>query len=176
MRRIWLIAVLLVVSVSAARAHAQDDAPPAPTPTPAPDVMWYGKAPPGWGGPVTDFKMLAPATGWASRGNRYYWTTDGGAHWKDITPRIGPNDEVGSIFFLDTSRGWVIIDHHIDLYSGRLRFDLACSTDAGTTWSMIPSTIYVKDLPLAHAGGYDTILKDLKDASIRGGGWANCVR
>ena len=67
-------------------------------------MLWYGKAPPGWGGVVTGIKLLAPGVGWAERAGRLYWTIDDGANWKDITP---PDGIGGGISFLNSSTGWV---------------------------------------------------------------------
>jgi photosystem II stability/assembly factor-like uncharacterized protein len=77
---------------------------------------------------VTSMKLIAPNVGWASSGphsagTKLFWTTDGGNHWKEITPNslsISKGSEferdvpytpsvpefMADVFFLDTRRGW----------------------------------------------------------------------
>jgi photosystem II stability/assembly factor-like uncharacterized protein len=105
-------------------------------------VLWYGKAPPGWGGVVTRMKQVVPGVGWAERAGRLYWTSDDGANWRDITP---PEDgTLGSIFFLDTSKGWIRNDHY-QKSSGELQLYLATTADTGATWSRIMVRLRPKD-------------------------------
>lgn len=108
---------------------------------------------------VGDMKMLTPETGWAVTGayrgtTRLSWTTDGGAHWRDITPipfanaestpegeRIdGQPETLASIFFLDTQRGWVLLccgERDPDKpRNGLPEYHLAATTDAVRTWSI----------------------------------------
>jgi photosystem II stability/assembly factor-like uncharacterized protein len=117
------------------------------------DVLWYGNAPPGWGGVVGKMKLLAPGIGWAERGGRLYRTSDNGANWKDITPPLDTDERLDSIFFLDSSRGWIGINHAQDL-SKQLQFDVASSSDAGATWSRVTVSLPLNRLPTgAVAGG-----------------------
>ena len=79
-------------------------------------------------------KLLAAQTGWAQSGHHLYWTTDNGAHWKDITPPKSPKESIGGIFFLDTSNGWALLS-----YPGQedeQQFRIAATSDAGATWSI----------------------------------------
>ena len=136
-----LVVALLLLSP---RVRAQDSPGGSRTPDAAAskvqgaDVLWYGKAPPGWGGVVGRMKLLAPGVGWAERGGRLYWTADNGANWKDITPPGGGVME--SIFFLDSSKGWIAINHD-EPPSEPTKFELVSTTVAGATWSRttIPS-------------------------------------
>ena len=105
-------------------------------------MLWYGKAPPGWGGVVTQIKLLAPGVGWAERGGRFYWTSDNGSNWKDITPP-GSSDlveKISDFYFLDSQRGWALFsrfnkdESDEDKYE-EPKFDLAFTTDAGATWT-----------------------------------------
>jgi hypothetical protein len=98
------------------------------------DVLWYGKAPPGWGGMVGSMKLIATNIGWAERGGRLYWTIDSGASWKDITPPISRNERLGGVFFLDPNTGWATINYK-QSSSRELQFDFASTSDAGATWS-----------------------------------------
>jgi hypothetical protein len=108
----------------------------------SPAIQLYGKAPPGWGGVVTDMKLLAPGVGWAERSDRFYWTTDSGANWKDITPP-GSSDldeKIADFYFLDSHKGWALFsrfdkdESDEDKYE-EPKLDLASTTDAGATWS-----------------------------------------
>jgi photosystem II stability/assembly factor-like uncharacterized protein len=121
-------------------AQSQDSPGASVTPDAAPskahggEVLWYGKAPPGWDGVVTRMKLLAPGIGWADRGGRFYWTTDNGANWTDITPPNSPgsDERISDFFFLDTHRGWALFARYD---KDQPQFELASTTDAGATWS-----------------------------------------
>ncbi len=117
------------------------------------DVLWYGKAPPGWGGVVTDMKLLAPGVGWAERGGRLYWTSDDGANWKDISPPLDTGERLDGIFFLDSSRGWIAINHAAQDFSKQLQFDVALTSDAGKTWSRVTASIPLDRLPTGTVAG-----------------------
>ena len=142
--------VLVLILLLSPSASAQTQNSPAASQTPhaaaskaqGADVLWYGHAPPGWGGVVTDMKLLAPGTGWAKRAGRLYWTTDNGANWRDITPpRTGAAD---SIFFLDSSAGWAA-NGNCDPCSTELQINLNSTTDGGATWSRVTGSMPVKD-------------------------------
>jgi len=70
------------------------------------------------GGGVGSMKQIAPGIGWAECGvssdsldgfdKDYYWTTDNGAHWKNITPHAAGKRKIADFFFLDPYRGWAI--------------------------------------------------------------------
>jgi hypothetical protein len=100
MTRTLLLAALMLALSSAAWPQAQGG-----------DVLWYGKAPPGWGGVVGSMKLLAPGVGWVERGGRFYWTTDNGANWKDITPPASSDldEHISDFYFLDSQRGWALL-------------------------------------------------------------------
>ena len=142
-----IAACLLAISSSALAA----------SPSQAADVLWYGKAPPGWGGVVTNMKLMAPNVGWAERAGRLYWTTDNGTHWKDITP---PGDgRRASIFFLNPSTGWITINH-TEPKPDEFESDIAATTDAGETWSrttisLPPKEYGISDMP--YTGGAGTV-------------------
>ncbi|HZW95529.1 MAG TPA: hypothetical protein VFF64_21440 [Candidatus Eremiobacteraceae bacterium] len=84
-------------------------------------------------------KLLTPDVGWAATSKKLFWTTDGGAQWKDITPKVTHKGQVvSSVFFLDSSTGWVLLscgdgrDPKVD----DVCFEFAYTTDAGQTWSI----------------------------------------
>jgi photosystem II stability/assembly factor-like uncharacterized protein len=112
------------------------------------DVLWYGKAPPGWGGLVTDMKLLAPGIGWAERGGRFYWTTENGAKWTDITPpsNSDKDERISDFCFLDGHRGWALFSRFNKNESDEFEYeepklDLASTTDAGATWTRTHLTL-----------------------------------
>jgi photosystem II stability/assembly factor-like uncharacterized protein len=89
-------------------------------------------------------KLLTSDVGWAATDKVLFWTTDGGAHWKDITPKLDHGGQtVSSVFFLDSSTGWVLLkcgDGH-DLAADSSCFDLASTYNAGESWSVAHENI-----------------------------------
>ena len=90
-------------------------------------------------------RLLAPNVGWATTGWNLFWTTDGGDNWQDITPPATLTDcdicdkGIVSVFFLDTHRGWALINYYSGDRSGDLySIILAHTADAGKTWSGRP--------------------------------------
>jgi hypothetical protein len=81
---------------------------------------------------VQSMKLLTAQIGWAQRGPHLYWTTDDGAHWKDIGPAKSSQTSIASVFFLDTSTGWALLAHEDD--NGVMQFDVAATTDSGADW------------------------------------------
>jgi photosystem II stability/assembly factor-like uncharacterized protein len=88
------------------------------------------------------FKLLTSTTGWAATDRMLLWTTDGGAHWKDITPsnphhsqRDRQHDDLASIFFLDANTGWVLFSYQSGPESDDWAFDVSSTVDAGESWS-----------------------------------------
>ncbi|HYK92153.1 MAG TPA: hypothetical protein VE398_25550 [Acidobacteriota bacterium] len=86
-------------------------------------------------------RLLAPNVGWVVEANRLYWTTDNGIHWVDITPRTtsAPWAEVENVgvFFLDISKGWVMLSQW-DQSLRDWRLDIAKTSDGGASWSIAP--------------------------------------
>ena len=108
---------------------------------------------------VQSIEMLDPDVGWVTTAEEYgrgslFWTTDGGTHWRDITPNPFDSERqpavfnsgnaqparIASVFFLDTHRGWVLFccgqSDSTDAEDAVPRFDLAMTTDSGATWSI----------------------------------------
>jgi photosystem II stability/assembly factor-like uncharacterized protein len=55
---------------------------------------------------ITSMKLLTPQVGWAATTQKLYWTTDDGASWKDITPKLDHKwQAVSSVYFLGPSTG-----------------------------------------------------------------------
>ncbi len=98
-------------------------------------------------GQIESMKLLAPNVGWAATKQKLFWTTDGGAQWKDITPKLNHKRQaVSSVFFLDFSTGWVLL-HCGDGSDAAANaaddtcFELASTTNAGETWSVVHQKI-----------------------------------
>ena len=83
---------------------------------------------------VQRMKLLTAQTGWVQVGQRLDWTTDGGAHWTDITPLTPAKESISSVFFLDISTGWVLLLSADK--EDRAVFDLASTTNSGADWSV----------------------------------------
>jgi photosystem II stability/assembly factor-like uncharacterized protein len=77
--------------------------------------------------PVRSIHMLTPTVGWGTAGNRIIRTTDGGAHWKDVTPSAAPAAS-GVTAFLTTTLAWIVAG---PLYGPLTVFK---TTDGGQTW------------------------------------------
>jgi photosystem II stability/assembly factor-like uncharacterized protein len=91
-------------------------------------------------GAVEKAAIVAPNIGWAfgqptTAGSVLWWTTDGGAHWKRITPPMSERELIISVFFLNTQVGWALLE---DVSKGpdSFQFDLASTTSAGAKWEL----------------------------------------
>ena len=96
-------------------------------------------------------KLLSQDTGWLVNVDRLLWTTDDGAHWKDITPSgptIPKDSKLGSVFFLDTSEGWATLSYPEPiaeptpqaLANQKTLYTIAHTENAGETWDERPLT------------------------------------
>ena len=85
------------------------------------------------GGRLETMKLLTADVGWTASESHLFWTTDAGHTWKDITPEVDDDDGIASVFFLDTSTGWVLFSRYEELQPF---FDLASTRDGGKTWSV----------------------------------------
>jgi photosystem II stability/assembly factor-like uncharacterized protein len=102
---------------------------------------------------IENFKLLSSGTGWVSTGNQLLFTTDNGAHWKDISPPNPNSDQYASVFFLDANTGWVLFSHQMrdgentanNSWEDDWAFYVSSTTDGGNTWTethvqMMPSS------------------------------------
>lgn len=92
-------------------------------------------------GQIVDMKLLTADAGWASTNDQLFWTTDGGAQWKDITPQTKNKRSIDSVFFLDTSTGWVLLVSDVNAVVNGVdepSLDLAATNDAGQHWTITP--------------------------------------
>ncbi len=86
-------------------------------------------------------KLLTPKVGWVLHYPGLMWTTDGGSHWKNITPPISGGEHIASVFFRNTQDGWALLSGPGDKGSDEPRFDLAVTNNAGAKWSIVPVVI-----------------------------------
>jgi len=95
-------------------------------------------------GQIESMKLLAADTGWAATRNKLFRTADGGASWKDITPKLNHKHQIlSSVFFLDVSTGWALLScsDDRDIAADNSCFALASTADAGETWSVAQQKI-----------------------------------
>jgi photosystem II stability/assembly factor-like uncharacterized protein len=92
-------------------------------------------------------KLISPGTGWtivdqpsdrAVQGENctnahLYWTENNGKDWRDITPPDMPTRNIGQVFFLDRSHGWMLSTDALseETYA---RFYLLSTEDGGKNW------------------------------------------
>jgi photosystem II stability/assembly factor-like uncharacterized protein len=89
---------------------------------------------------IDKIKLLTPDTGWAATENKLYRTIDGGANWKDITPKLHHKKQfVSSVFFLDAFTGWILLHcgDERDPGADDVCFEFASTKDAGQNWSVV---------------------------------------
>ncbi len=95
-------------------------------------------------GILDDDAMLAPNVGWAlsvpqptGQGDAsiLWWTTDGGEHWRVITPPSQKPKLIVSVFFLNTQVGWALLRDDNGA-ADSFRLDLASTTSAGASWEV----------------------------------------
>ena len=88
-------------------------------------------------GQIKSMKLLTADVGWAATDKKLFWTTDNGAHWKNITPTLNHKHQtVSSVFFLDASKGWVLLScgDDRDTLADEGCWALASTINAGGTW------------------------------------------
>jgi len=117
--------------------------------------------------PLMAQELFPDGAGWYREGGnrstaaqrRLYWTPDWGVHWRDITPPIPDRYQLGEIFFLDRSRGWVFLVPfcgarngfaHPDLQAG---VKLAFTRDSGKNWTTTDVRLPDSSRQLALADG-----------------------
>jgi photosystem II stability/assembly factor-like uncharacterized protein len=93
-------------------------------------------------------RLVLPGTGWAAVdqpsdqpsenaketvSQHLYWTEDDGRTWREITPAPMLTRNLGDIFFLDNSRGWILASDALGEEEGA-RFYLYSTEDGGRNW------------------------------------------
>src|ERR1700722_16028248 len=95
-------------------------------------------------GQIESMKLLTADTGWAATRNTLFWTADGGASWRDITPKLNHKHQIlSSVFFLDVSTGRALLScsDDRDIAANNSCFALASTADAEETWSVAQEKI-----------------------------------
>jgi len=103
-------------------------------------VCLCAAAPAQQAGRIQSMKLLTPKVGWAATHNQVFWTRDSGRHWKDITPTLKAT-EITSVFFLNSSAGWVLLTRRNEATNDVSGFDLASTGNAGASWKLTPVKI-----------------------------------
>ncbi|MBV9758992.1 MAG: hypothetical protein JO340_00365 [Acidobacteriaceae bacterium] len=83
--------------------------------------------------PVRDMHRVSISDGWALVGEHIVWTATAGQNWVDITPPLTAGQTIDKVYFLDSSRGWVLL-HSAD-GTGLPAIAVAATEDEGKTWS-----------------------------------------
>lgn len=96
-------------------------------------------------GPGVGWTLLSQGTAY-SPNDRLFWTSDDGSNWKDVTPNDPASRQIAGTFFLDASRGWVLLvlkreppksNQEPETFITDIRgFDLASTTDGGAAWTI----------------------------------------
>ncbi len=84
---------------------------------------------------IRDMALLSPVHGWALKGERLFGTSDGGQHWREITPKPEEDGQILAVTFLDHQLGWLL--HQSNLVEGQGELTLLNTVDAGVTWQEI---------------------------------------
>lgn len=77
-------------------------------------------------------EMVRGTEGWAQTFRGLYWTTDGGAHWRNITPPIPHPARLGTVQFANPRRGWVFSEEGRE---GETRDAIYSTSDGGLSWT-----------------------------------------
>jgi len=96
-------------------------------------------------------KLLSPDTGWFANHGHLFWTSDNGAHWKDITPSgsaIPKGAQFGGVFFLNAAEGWATLSYPEPLAAPtpqaranqKALYMIAHTENSGETWDVRPLT------------------------------------
>jgi YVTN family beta-propeller protein len=88
---------------------------------------------------IQDMKLLTSKIGWTVTEKVLYWTTNGGAQWKNITPQSVSNGYIASVFFLNPLQGWALC---CDTNTKYREFSIAYTNNGGTTWSTKPIALF----------------------------------
>jgi photosystem II stability/assembly factor-like uncharacterized protein len=79
---------------------------------------------------LRDLQLLSPREGWVLRGDHLYWTGDGGASWRDISPSF--DTQILDVTFLNAQQGWLVGKQNKNSQVGSLTF--LRTQDGGATW------------------------------------------
>ena len=125
----------------------------------------------------TNFKQLNADTGWIVHNNELLWTSDGGRDWENIAPpQLSGDKTIAAVFFLDTSRGWVVIAQY-DNDQDNSHFWLCSTNDGGKDWAtnpiLIPEVDNLPQRPILTGNAYMYFWDSLHGLlALDGGGFA----
>ena len=91
---------------------------------------------PGKGWAVIDRPVEHSANGAECVDERLYWTDNDGQIWREITPPKIPSWKVGSVFFLNSSHGWMISTNRYSDDSDE-PFYVFSTEDGGKNWRSV---------------------------------------
>lgn len=75
-------------------------------------------------------QVFSPREGWVLRGDHLYWTGDGGASWRDISP--SSDTQILDVTFFNAQQGWLVGKQNKNSQVGSLTF--LRTQDGGATW------------------------------------------
>jgi photosystem II stability/assembly factor-like uncharacterized protein len=131
------LVALCLLAVAGCGASATR-APGAPTATPAAPF-----APTAVVGSVMALRMFDATTGWAATADRLLRTTDGGLHWRDVTPPAPAGSGTQGVGAFPRSAGdaWVVRDL-VEGGPGASQSVVSHTTDGGHTWRSITLPVF----------------------------------
>jgi hypothetical protein len=77
-------------------------------------------------------EMVSGASGWAQTNRGVYWTDDGGASWRNITPNAGHPVSPQAVYFADPEHGWALAEEGDEPHP---RPALFATSDGGRSWT-----------------------------------------
>jgi photosystem II stability/assembly factor-like uncharacterized protein len=83
-------------------------------------------------------EMVTGASGWAQTNQGVYWTDDGGASWRDITPGDEHRRSPQAVYFADPEHGWALAEEGDEPHP---RPALFATSDGGRSWTRTPISI-----------------------------------
>src|SRR5690348_9085521 len=98
-------------------------------------------------GTITSLHMFDATTGWAATDNRVLRTTDGGLHWRNVTPPAPPAQSGASpsgltMFPHSAADTWVARGLTTDGGSGAPQSAVSHTMDSGQTWRTITLPVF----------------------------------
>ena len=86
-------------------------------------------------------QLLAANTGWFLGQGKLRWTSNNGARWTDITPRMSlPGERISDVYFRDVNEGWVLLSTD-ENHAPEAAFEVASTTNSGGTWIITPVNV-----------------------------------
>lgn len=109
---------------------------------------------------LREFRLITATEGWLLLDGRLYWTKESGQSWTEITPPNPEQLEIQAVWFVDTRSGWLVLTG-IEK-PGVLTFALARTTDSGSTWQIIPLSLFAAGSPRPPIGAVYLYFLDLQ--------------